>query len=364
MTVPATDNRPSLSDDDVLNVIAALAQEAGGGLPARDRVKDRTGVGSSRADRLLGVYAEREGITPPARRNGHLRPVPNRAAEASAARANGRADAGDATQLIPRPDTSRPAGGPGDQGNQASPAQADRAGGPESPAEQTAVIPPVAQADRAVETGRTGDTAQADNRAADRADQATADTSPDADRAAESGGAGPSEAKEWSKMLRGAVGGWLAADRSARDDRPAEPQSRPARIWRAVVTWAPGVVAFIAAFLATWAGGVTLATRLGWGPVEMLPGWIGWEFNPAFSLPLGMEVLVGVAVHRFLTVNTLAAKIGTGAIALLATVLAGVVQVFAHTPGPLPGWLGPMVGVLPVLSLVLVAVLGTIRPTR
>lgn len=364
MTVPATDNRPTLSDDDVLSIIAEMTKEAGGMLPARDRVKVRAGIGSQRAGRLLETYAQREGIALPARRNGHLRPVPAQAGEAPAARVNGRAEAGDATQIIPRPNTARPAGGPADQGNQAQPAQAGRAGGDESPAEQAAVIPPVAQAGRAGEAGRGGDTAQADSRAEDRAGQAAPDASPVANRAAEAGETEPGEAAKWSAMLRGAVGGWLAADRSARDNRPAEPQSRPARIWRAVVKWAPGVVAFIAAFLATWAGGVTLATRLGWGPVEMFPGWIEWKFNPAFSLPLGMEVLVGVAVHRFLTVNTLAAKIGTGAIALLATVLAGVVQVFAHTPGPLPGWLGPMVGVLPVLSLVLVAVLGTIRPAR
>jgi len=358
----------------VLETIARLHSDAGE-LPGRDAVKTAAGIGSTRAARLIAQYAETQGIELPARGRKQARPVaaqPDRAGETGradvAAQAGGHDDQGKQLQ----PTASAQSEQAGETGRDTTIAQADQAGGAgrtESTAQadrvgETGRVEAAAQASDAGETGRTGDTAQADNRAEDRADQAAPDASPVANRAAEAGETEPGEAAKWSAMLRGAVGGWLAADRSARDNRPAEPQSRPARIWRAVVKWAPGVVAFIAAFLATWAGGVTLATRLGWGPVEMFPGWIEWKFNPAFSLPLGMEVLVGVAVHRFLTVNTLAAKIGTGAIALLATVLAGVVQVFAHTPGPLPGWLGPMVGVLPVLSLVLVAVLGTIRPAR
>ena len=376
MTVPDTGPRPATppSDDVVLETIARLHSDAGE-LPGRDAVKTAAGIGSTRAARLIAQYAETQGIELPARGRKQARPVaaqPDRAGETGradvAAQAGGHDDQGKQLQ----PTASAQSEQAGETGRDTTIAQADQAGGAgrtESTAQadrvgETGRVEAAAQASDAGETGRTGDTAQADNRAEDRADQAAPDASPVANRAAEAGETEPGEAAKWSAMLRGAVGGWLAADRSARDNRPAEPQSRPARIWRAVVKWAPGVVAFIAAFLATWAGGVTLATRLGWGPVEMFPGWIEWKFNPAFSLPLGMEVLVGVAVHRFLTVNTLAAKIGTGAIALLATVLAGVVQVFAHTPGPLPGWLGPMVGVLPVLSLVLVAVLGTIRPAR
>src|SRR5690606_16060281 len=215
MTVPATDNRPTLSDDDVLSIIAEMTKEAGGMLPARDRVKSRAGIGSQRAGRLLETYAQREGIALPARRNGHLRPVPAQAGEAPAARVNGRAEAGDATQIIPRPNTARPAGGHDDQGKQLQPtasaqseqagetgrdttiAQADQAGGA-GRTESTA------QADRVGETGRTGDTAQADNRAEDRAGQAAPDASPVANRAAEAGETEPGEAAKWSAMLRGA----------------------------------------------------------------------------------------------------------------------------------------------------------------
>src|SRR5690606_92628 len=202
------------SDDVVLETIARLHSDAGE-LPGRDAVKTAAGIGSTRAARLIAQYAETQGIELPARGRKQARPVaaqPDRAGETGradvAAQAGGHDDQGKQLQ----PTASAQSEQAGETGRDTTIAQADQAGGA-GRTESTA------QADRVGETGRTGDTAQADNRAEDRAGQAAPDASPVANRAAEAGETEPGEAAKWSAMLRGAVGGWLAADRSARDNR-------------------------------------------------------------------------------------------------------------------------------------------------
>src|SRR5690606_33116015 len=158
------------------------------------------------------------------------------------------------------------------------------------------------------------------------------------------------------------------ASRPAREAQPEgteEPLSRPARAVRAFVTWGPLWLVFAAAFLATWAGGVTLADRAGWVEVPMLPGWSETiAYNPAISLPLCMEVLLGVAIHRALSVTKRSHKVASSLIAVLAVALAATVQIEAHGTGDVSEWIKDLAAVLPVIALALVAILGAMRPAR
>lgn len=199
----------------------------------------------------------------------------------------------------------------------------------------------------------------------------TGDT-PDEDTKDTPGGAGvrekdtgPGEAAQWSAMLRRAAETRLTSTpRRADTGTEQAPMSRAARARASLLRWLPTTVAFVGAFLATWSGGVTLATNLGWGPVLLLPGWSDIRFNPALALPLCTEVLLAVAVHRLFAVRG-AAKAVAGVIVLIAGGMAAAVQVYAHMPvSELPTWLGPAIGVLPVLSLVMVAALGSLKPRR
>jgi len=342
----------------VLETIARLHGDAGE-LPGRDAVKAAAGIGSTRAARLIAQYAEAQGIEPPARGRkpgGPASAQPDRAGETGradvVAQAGGHDDQGKQLQ----PTASAQPDRAGETGRDAATAQADQAGGA-GRTESTA------QADRAGETGRVEAAAQASDAGETGRDTTTAQTG----KAGAAQAGQPGELAQWSGLLRSAVARRLAS-RPAREAQPEgteEPLSRPARAVRAFVTWGPLWLVFAAAFLATWAGGVTLADRAGWVEVPMLPGWSETiAYNPAISLPLCMEVLLGVAIHRALSVTKRSHKVASSLIAVLAVALAATVQIEAHGTGDVSEWIKDLAAVLPVIALALVAILGAMRPAR
>src|SRR5690625_3936289 len=260
MTVPATDPRPATppSDDVVLETIARLHSETGE-LPGRDAAETAAGIGSTRAGRLIGEYASAHGIERPARGRGHLRPVSAQAEQAGESGRGSVSAQAPNTGEAGRTEALAQAGGDADQGKSVSPDQPAHMG-------------------EAGESGRGSVSAQAPNTGEAGRTEALAQ----ADRAGESGRGSvsaqagqPRELAQWSGMLRGALARRLESPpaREAQPEADAAPISRAARARQAVVLWGPLWLVFGAAFLATWAGGVTLAERVGWTEVVMFPGW-------------------------------------------------------------------------------------------
>ena len=360
MTVPATDPRPATppSDDVVLETIARLHSDAGE-LPGRDAVKAAAGIGSTRAARLIAQYAEAQGIELPARGRKQASPAsaqPDRAGETGradvVAQAGGHDDQGKQLQ----PTASAQSEQAGETGRDTTTAQAGRAGGA-GRTESTA------QADRAGEAGRVEAAAQASDAGETGRDAATAQ----AGKAGAAQAGQPGELAQWSGLLRGAVARRLAS-RPAREAQPEDADAPSGRVTRArfaVARSAPLWLVFIAAFLATWAGGVTLATRVGSVEVLMFPGWSETiAYNPALSLPLCMEVLMAVAIHRARNAADPSHRRLAGWIAVLSLTLAIVVQIEAYQGGPAPFWLQALAHSLPVIALALVALLSGMKPGR
>lgn len=84
------------------------------------------------------------------------------------------------------------------------------------------------------------------------------------------------------------------------DPRPAAPAEPLLKRSRPLVTW-PVLLVAGGAFVAIWAGWVSLGKLTGFGKVNLLPGfWSGWTVDTAITLPLGMEAYSAYAFYVWL----------------------------------------------------------------
>ncbi len=354
MTAPA-DERAQPTETEMIDWVAEQSTKVSG-LLARDTVKRQFGVGSSRAGRIINQAAEQLGWDPPAARTGQLNPVP---APSDAGEKTNSAQADQAGGST-RPSPGKGPGGADDQHEQESPAPGERAGDADQPAHPAGGKPETTQANQAGESGRDGIAAQAD--------QAGGTSSqPTAAQAAESTGAAPRRAfARFATAVAEAGEGWVRKATNRADEASGTPDEQPAPAGTSHVSvWVMRAVlalGLLGTGIVTWTGGVSLATRLGWGPVEVAPGVIGLELNPAMFLPLSVELVLAVAVHRVSTTIG-SRRYAAVALATVAFGIAMIVQRYAHA-ATLPDWLGPVIGVVPVIALAMLVALSSIEPNR
>jgi hypothetical protein len=125
--------------------------------------------------------------------------------------------------------------------------------------------------------------------------------------------------------------------------------------------WATAAAVGVPAFIAIWAGWVSLGLKTGWAEVKMLPSISEWTLNAVVVLPLSVEVLTLVSAGFFFHYQGTAIRWVSGVASLGSTVLGIFGQIWSHyltaSGQPAPWWLIDFVASLPVIALFVVGLL-------